>query len=293
MKFSNIQLAVLAVALGVSAAPSNNHPNLVARDCEDDVFASASASAIFSQAVRVKSAATSSTIKKSKAKVTTTPGTADSEEATTTTKASKESATADSGFDSGDTTSVAASLGATKTASLTTRRGSSSRSSSGSLPTSSGTTVFSAAQTIAAGGSFDGGMAMFDRGVSCTGQAEGGDSDAVFNIEEGGFLSNVIIGGGAFGASDKVIQHNGAGTVSISDFTRHVIIDGVTATNGDMLVGINENFGDTAIITNSKLSGVSEICTKFNGISSGSEPAEIGNGADGTSCIYGADVVES
>jgi hypothetical protein len=51
-----------------------------------------------------------------------------------------------------------------------------------------------AAQTIAAGGSFDGGMIMFDRGVSCTGQSEGGDSDAVFNTEEGDSLSNVITG---------------------------------------------------------------------------------------------------
>ena len=30
--------------------------------------------------------------------------------------------------------------------------------------------------------------------VSCTGQAEGGDSDAVFEVEEGGTLKNVIIG---------------------------------------------------------------------------------------------------
>lgn len=142
-------------------------------------------------------------------------------------------------------------------------------------------------------------MVMFDRGVSCTGQAEGGDSDAVFQIEAGGSLSNVIIGpnqiegvhcqgactltnvwwsavcedaftiknqeatetstitgGGAFGASDKVLQHNGAGTLSVSGFTvgdfgklyrscgncktsfeRHVIMDGITATTGDILAG--------------------------------------------------------
>ena len=35
---------------------------------------------------------------------------------------------------------------------------------------------------------------IHSRGVSCTGQAEGGDSDAVFIIENGGSLSNVIIG---------------------------------------------------------------------------------------------------
>lgn len=121
-----------------------------------------------------------------------------------------------------------------------------------SLPASSGSSTLSAPQTVAAGETFDGGMVMYDRGVSCTGQAEGGDSDAVFQIEEGGSLSNVIIGpnqiegihcqgactltnvwwsavcedaftiknqddgattyikgGGAFGAEDKVLQHNG------------------------------------------------------------------------------------
>lgn len=61
-----------------------------------------------------------------------------------------------------------------------------------SLPKSSGTSVLKAAQTIAAGESFDGGIKMFDNGVSCTGQFEGGDKDAVFQIEEGGSLSNVI-----------------------------------------------------------------------------------------------------
>jgi pectate lyase len=121
-----------------------------------------------------------------------------------------------------------------------------------SLPASSGTSVLSSVYTVAAGETFDGGMVMFDRGVSCEGQTEGGDSDAVFQIENGGTLSNVIIGpnqmegvhcqgactlsnvwwsavcedaftiknqdagettyikgGGAYGADDKVLQHNG------------------------------------------------------------------------------------
>lgn len=48
--------------------------------------------------------------------------------------------------------------------------------------------------TIAAGESFDGGYVMYDRGVDCTGQEEGGSSDAVFILESGASLSNVIIG---------------------------------------------------------------------------------------------------
>lgn len=78
--------------------------------------------------------------------------------------------------------------------SQTTGSAGSGTSAGGSLPASSGTSALSAAQTIAAGESFDGGMVMFDRGVECTGQSEGGDSDAVFQIEEGGSISNVIIG---------------------------------------------------------------------------------------------------
>lgn len=55
--------------------------------------------------------------------------------------------------------------------------------SGGSIPASSGTSALDAVQTIAAGDSFDGGMFVYDRGQSCTGQAEGGDSDAVFILE--------------------------------------------------------------------------------------------------------------
>ncbi|EKD18648.1 pectate lyase [Drepanopeziza brunnea f. sp. 'multigermtubi' MB_m1] len=227
-----------------------------------------------------------------------------------------------------------------------------SKGSGGGVPDHVGSTVLDAVQTIAAGASFDGQMGMYDRGVSCTGQVEGAGSDAVFNIEAGGSLSNVIIGpnqiegihcqggctitnvwwtavcedafsikvqqasettkiigGGAFGATDKVVQHNGAGTVDISGFTvgsfgklyrscgncktsfeRHVIMTDITASDGEMLAGINSNFGDTAKITNSKTSGVQDICVTFQGVSKGSEPTIIGSGSDGTNCVYGADV---
>ena len=68
-------------------------------------------------------------------------------------------------------------------------------------------------------------------------------------------------------------------------------MDGITASNGKILAGINTNFGDTAKITNSKLTSVKSTCTKFEGVAKGSEPKEIGSGADGTSCIFGDDVV--
>lgn len=64
-----------------------------------------------------------------------------------------------------------------------------------SFPKSSGTTALAAVKTIAAGATFDGSMYQWDRSPStCNGQSEGGDADAVFILESGATLSNVIIG---------------------------------------------------------------------------------------------------
>ncbi|CAJ2505895.1 Uu.00g000250.m01.CDS01 [Anthostomella pinea] len=215
------------------------------------------------------------------------------------------------------------------------------------LPASSGSSALADVYTVAAGGSFDGGMVMYDRGVDCTGQAEGGDSDAVFQVEEGGSLSNVIIGpnqiegvhcqgactltnvwwsavcedaftvknqdagdttyingGGAFAADDKVVQHNGAGTVSISGFAvetfgklyrscgncdsmyeRHVIMDDITASGGSELAGINSNYGDTATFTNIVVSDVGDICVEYEGNDTGDEPTKISSGPSDY-CLY-------
>ncbi|KAK3687014.1 hypothetical protein LTR37_019223 [Vermiconidia calcicola] len=228
----------------------------------------------------------------------------------------------------------------------TTATGSSgSGSSGGGLPASSGTSVLSATQTIAAGASFDCGMVAYDRGVSCTGDEEGGDEDAVFIMEPNSSLSNCIIGpnqiegvhcgckltnvwwsavcedafsikeqeagetttitgGGAFGADDKVLQHNGGGTLSVSGFTvdtfgkvyrscgncdemreRHVIMDDITATGGSQIAGINSNYGDTATLTNIKVSDVEDICVTYTGNDTGEEPEENGSGPS-ENCIY-------
>jgi hypothetical protein len=69
-----------------------------------------------------------------------------------------------------------------------------------------GSSVLDAPMTIAAGESFDGGNAVFDRGVSCTGQEEGGDSDAVFILEKGATLSNVRIGKSNKGSNFKTMS---------------------------------------------------------------------------------------
>lgn len=68
------------------------------------------------------------------------------------------------------------------------------RAASCTFPSPPKTSSLSAAKTIAAGASFDGGNVRFDRGSgACQGQKEGGDKDAVFIVEEGGSISYVYI----------------------------------------------------------------------------------------------------
>ncbi|KAI9726719.1 MAG: hypothetical protein M1834_008654 [Cirrosporium novae-zelandiae] len=198
------------------------------------------------------------------------------------------------------------------------------------IPSAVGTITLSEPKVVT--GEFDCKLYRYDRGTTCGGQSEGGASDAVFQVKEGGTLKNCIIGakqsegvhclgsctiknvwwenvcedaltikqtkgtsyiigGGAKSASDKVIQHNGGGTVSISDFyvtdfgklyrscgnckkqyERHVIIKGVKASSGKTLVGINPNYGDTATIDSATCaSSVKTICAEYKGTSNNSE----------------------
>ena len=104
-----------------------------------------------------------------------------------------------------------------------------------------------------------------------------------------------IIGGGAQEAKDKVVQHNGAGTVTIRDFTvvnagklyrscgdctdnkakspRHVIVENVRAFGMTSdLVGINSNFGDSATISGS-CGSTKKVCTEYKGVNKGESGA--------------------
>ncbi|KAJ4372929.1 hypothetical protein N0V83_003220 [Neocucurbitaria cava] len=103
-----------------------------------------------------------------------------------------------------------------------------------------------------------------------------------------------VIGGGAYHASDKVVQHNGCGTVNIINFyvedygklyrscgncssqcKRNVYIEGVTAVDGGELAGINSNYGDTATLKN-VCSDAKVKCQMYNGCSNGCEPTKSG-----------------
>ncbi|MFD7659518.1 pectate lyase [Actinosynnema sp. NPDC059797] len=115
----------------------------------------------------------------------------------------------------------------------------------------------------------------------------------------------LVDGGGAKAASDKVFQHNGAGTLTIRNFQshsvgklyracgncatsyqRHVVMDGVTVRSTKVLAGINTNWGDTARFSRITVYGSATICEKYQGVPKGSEPKKIGEGADGKNCFY-------
>ncbi|SJL16638.1 related to pectate lyase precursor [Armillaria ostoyae] len=116
------------------------------------------------------------------------------------------------------------------------------------------------------------------------------DAITIKNDEYGDYTN--IIGGGAYHAEDKVVQHNGCGTVNIINFYvedygklyrscgnsqcyRNVYIKGVVAVDGGTLAGINYNYGDTATILDSCYD-TSHPCTLYDGCNDGCEPEVVG-----------------
>ncbi|KAL3458435.1 pectate lyase-domain-containing protein [Aspergillus heterothallicus] len=115
-----------------------------------------------------------------------------------------------------------------------------------------------------------------------------------------------VIGGGAQGAQDKVIQHNSGGTVTIDGFTvydfgklyrscgtcgdiqRSAVIKNVVAVQGMTLAGANQNFGDVVTIESSSCAtDVSAICQTYDADAGGGEPEKISE--DPTdACVFSA-----
>ncbi|KFA70396.1 hypothetical protein S40285_07802 [Stachybotrys chlorohalonatus IBT 40285] len=196
------------------------------------------------------------------------------------------------------------------------------------IPTRVGSVVALSAPSVISG-SVDLGNREFDRGVDCSDDGENGSDAAVFILRSGASLSNVIIGtraregvhcegactltnvwfrdvcedavsalgngnvliqgGGAQNADDKVIQHNGRGTVTIRDYTvvnagklyrscgdctgnggpRNVVVQNVRARGMTSdLVGINSNYGDVATISGS-CGSTKKVCQEYRGVVKG------------------------
>ncbi|WP_067226297.1 pectate lyase [Streptomyces sp. NBRC 109706] len=119
-----------------------------------------------------------------------------------------------------------------------------------------------------------------------------------------------VTGGAARGADDKVFQHNGGGELTVTDFVaedfttlyrscgncstqyqRSVVLESVEVTApASRLVGINENYGDSATLRDITVLGDDDRdlvpCQRYLGNDSGDEPEETGSGPDGTFCRY-------
>ncbi|MFI1565732.1 pectate lyase [Streptomyces sp. NPDC020490] len=119
-----------------------------------------------------------------------------------------------------------------------------------------------------------------------------------------------VTGGGAKNADDKVLQFNGAGKLTVTGFQvenfgklvrscgncktqykRTVVLSDIDVTApGEAIVGVNSNYGDTATLSKIRIHGDSrkkiKTCVRFKGNNTGKEPAELGTGADGTTCKF-------
>lgn len=220
----------------------------------------------------------------------------------------------------------------------------------GSWPDSNGTIKFEEPYTVKEGETFDGDMMTYMRSdVKCNGQTESGSETAVFMVEPGATLKNVIIGkdqsegvhcdqsectienvwwddvcedgltikggsassitkvigGGARSADDKIIQHNGLGTVSIEgfyaqdfgklyrscgtcgDIPRKVTITNVLAVDGKVSIAtVNKNYDDEAKLQNIKIKGKKiDVCQWSQGSTDG-EPTMLGAGPLDSLCQY-------
>ncbi|MFH9862797.1 pectate lyase [Streptomyces sp. NPDC017202] len=119
-----------------------------------------------------------------------------------------------------------------------------------------------------------------------------------------------VIGGGAKNAADKVLQFNGAGTLTVSGFRvensgklvrscgncktqykRTVVLSDIDIVAPlKAIVGVNANYGDTATLSKIRIQGdtkkKTKTCVRFKGNNTGKEPTELGTGADGKTCKF-------
>ena len=224
-------------------------------------------------------------------------------------------------------------------------------------PSVSSTKTIGSPITVKAGQTYDGlkvnnnKWVRYDRGRKGLGDCknvEGGKADAVFLLEKGATLKNVVLGansvehvhcigdgctvqnvwwedvcedaltfengsntgahyyvkgGAAKNGSDKIIQHNSAGTVHIDNFyvensgklyracgnckkgyqgRRTVYISNTTANKVGTLAGFNANYGDTVTLTNVKVTN-GHVCRAFEGRNDGKEPKDLGYRCDTSS----------
>lgn len=114
--------------------------------------------------------------------------------------------------------------------------------------------------------------------------------------------TSYVNGGGARGADDKVLQHNGGGTVAVKNFfaskvgkvyrscgncdsqyQRSSSFSNVRVDDADVVAGVNVNYGDRTSVSGSCVLD-SAVCWLYNGNNNGAEPTKVGSGASSTYC---------
>ena len=96
------------------------------------------------------------------------------------------------------------------------------------IPESQGSETFDEPYEIS-GETYDGGMKTFGRGVECGGQSEGGDSDAVFIVKDGGTLKNAIIG------ADQTEGVHCQGSCTIENVWWEAVCEGMLCSSASIL----------------------------------------------------------
>ncbi|MFE7650378.1 pectate lyase [Streptomyces phaeoluteigriseus] len=119
-----------------------------------------------------------------------------------------------------------------------------------------------------------------------------------------------VIGGGAKNGADKVLQFNGAGTLTVTGFRvensgklvrscgncktqykRTIVLSDIDIVAPlKTIVGVNANYGDTATLSKIRIQGdtkkKTQTCVRFKGNNTGKEPTSLGTGADGKTCKF-------
>ncbi|KAL4778031.1 pectin lyase fold/virulence factor [Aspergillus varians] len=172
------------------------------------------------------------------------------------------------------------------------------------IPESQGSVTLDGTYQVS-GDTFDGGLKTYGRGVDCSGQSEGGDSNAVFIVKDGGTLKNVIIG------SDQIEGVHCEGSCTIENVWWEAtgdgpfnVIGGATVTVSDFTVydfgklyrscGNCDSMYERPIVLEGITAGddVKTICVKHEGTDNNDEePEEINNGPNDY-CIYSEPLAE-
>jgi hypothetical protein len=110
--------------------------------------------------------------------------------------------------------------------------------------------------------------------------------------------------GGAKQAADKVIQHNGGGTVNVKEFygdtfgklyrscgncdkqyQRKSTFDSIVVQVGTTVAAVNQKYNDVANFTNIMMHGSFQTCEVYDGNNTGAEPTLLTKGNDGVHCV--------